>query len=69
MAPITTTVHRIASQLPLGVEEGLPQPSVANCDNLHSVEKTLIDQRRVGRISPPKVRELDAALRFALQIR
>jgi mRNA interferase MazF len=69
VAPITTTVHRIASQLPVGVEEGLSRPSAANCDNLQSVEKTLIDERRVGRIAPSKARELDAALCFALQIR
>jgi mRNA-degrading endonuclease toxin of MazEF toxin-antitoxin module len=58
-----------ASQLLLGPEEGLSRPCAANCDSIHTVEKRLIDARRLGRLLPFKVRELDAALRFALQIR
>jgi hypothetical protein len=33
------------------------------------MEKRLIERRPVGRLPPFKVRELDEALRFALQIR
>jgi mRNA-degrading endonuclease toxin of MazEF toxin-antitoxin module len=69
VAPITTSIHPVESHLPLGPEEGLPRPSAANCDNLQAVEKGLIDTRRVGRLPPFKIPELDAALRFALQIR
>ena len=69
VAPITATVRRGPSQLPLGPEEGLNRQSFANCDNVHSVEKWLIDLRPVGRLARPRIEELDAALRFALQIR
>jgi len=69
VAPITTTIRQYPSQLPLGPDEGLPRQSFANCDNAHSVEKVLIDPRPVGRLARPRIGELDAALRFALQIR
>jgi len=69
VAPITTTVRRYPSRLPLGPEEGLHRPSFVNCDNVHSVEKSLIDPRPVGRLAPRRIEQLDAALRFALQIR
>jgi mRNA-degrading endonuclease toxin of MazEF toxin-antitoxin module len=69
VAPITTTIYPAASQLPLGLEEGLSRPSAANCDNIQAVEKSVLGRRRVGAIAPSKVPELDAALRFALQIR
>ena len=69
VAPITTTLYSNASQLPLGAEEGLPRPCATNCDNIHTVDKRLIDKRRVGQLGPSKARALDAALRFALEIR
>jgi mRNA interferase MazF len=69
VAPITTTIYSNASQLLLGPEEGLPRPCAANCDNLQAMEKRLIDRRRVGSVPPFRIPELDAALRFALQIR
>lgn len=69
VAPITTTVRQYPSRVPLGPEEGLHRPSFANCDNVHSVEKSRIDPRPVGRLAPRRIDELDAALRFALQIR
>jgi mRNA interferase MazF len=69
VAPVTGTVRDIASEVPLGSREGLPRPSVANCDNLITVPKGILEPRAVGRLGPPGLRRLDAALRFALGIR
>lgn len=67
VAPITSTVRGIASEVPLDSEHGLSPPSVASCDNLLTIEKTLLIGRR-GALAPEDAPRLDAALRFALQL-
>lgn len=68
-APITRTVRGIATEVSVGPEEGLPESSVANCDNLLTVPKDVLDAEPVGRLGPAGVRALDKALRHALDIR
>ena len=31
---VTSNIRQIASEVPLGKDEGLPKPCVANCDNI-----------------------------------
>ncbi len=69
VAPITTRVRGIASEVVLGRREGLPPRSVASCDNLQTIRKELLDPQPLGRLGPSKLRELDRAIRFALEIR
>jgi hypothetical protein len=38
-AEITSTIRQIASEVPLGEEEGLPKACVANCDNLRMIAR------------------------------
>lgn len=47
VAPVTTTLRRTRSQLPLGRAEGLAVESVANFDGLMTVSKVLL-VRRLG---------------------
>ncbi len=49
VAPVTTTVRGIPTEVPLGADEGVRDGSVANLDNLHLVE---VDRllRRAGRV-------------------
>lgn len=47
IAPVTRTLRRAPSQLPLGAAEGLPVESVANFDDLVSVSKAMF-VRRLG---------------------
>lgn len=68
VAPITRTIRDIASEVPLGRDEGLPEECVASCDNLLTIPKNRCDQDPVGEIETARVPELDAALRFALGI-
>lgn len=68
VAPITRTMRGIASEVPLGTGEGLPEDCVANCDNLLTVPKTVLEANPAGELSIAKVMLLDQALRFALEI-
>lgn len=55
-------------EITVGEEEGLATASVISCDELHTIPKSLL-VRRLGTLAPRKVRALDAALSYALEIR
>jgi mRNA interferase MazF len=67
VAMITSTVRGIASEVPLDARHGLSHPSVANCDNLLTLSKSRLSQRR-GALAFEDIKLLDDALRFALQL-
>lgn len=67
VAPVTGTVRRIASEVPLETRHGVRRRSVANCDSLQTIPKDSL-LRRVGTLAPTDVPDLDRALRFALGI-
>ena len=69
VAPLSTVIRGIASEVPVGKAEGLAKPSVISCDNVITVPKRHLDERPIGALNSGKVDELDAALRFALGIR
>lgn len=68
VAPISRTIREIASEVSLGQEEGLPEECVANCDNVLTVPKDVLDEHPVGEIASDKIPRVDQALRFALDI-
>ena len=68
VAPITTSVRKIASEVELGRANGLSEPSAATCDNILTVPNTIIDGTLVGALSVGQTVKLDRALRFALEI-
>lgn len=65
VAMITSTIRGIASELRLGEKHGLAHESVANCDNLFTIAKSRLSERR-GSLPIEDVDRLDDALRFAL---
>jgi len=67
-APITRTVRGIRSEVPVGPSEGLPEPSVINCDNVLTVPKVDLDPDPVGHLDEVTRAALDRAMRFALDI-
>lgn len=69
VAPVTTTVRGIESEVPIGPEEGLREECAIVCDGLLTVRKSRIDPQPVGSLDPSKLPALDRALRFALEIR
>ena len=65
-APITTTVRRIPSELPLDASDGMPKPCAASMDNIQVVPKS----RLVGpltRLSPDRIADLCWALRTSVE--
>jgi len=65
VAELTTTVRGIPQEVTLGTKEGLPQPCVANLDNIHVVHKSRL-QDSLGVLSPHRHREVKRALGYAL---
>jgi mRNA interferase MazF len=53
VAPVTSRIRSVPSELPLGRAEGLPRPSVASYDNLRPFPKTLL-VRRLGALAPER---------------
>ena len=66
-APVNTLGIGLATEVSVGVEEGLKHPSVINCDQLTRLEKSMLTDY-VGKLSSKKLRELRAALRVALDV-
>ncbi len=66
-APIYTNYHGIATQVVVGIEEGLKHESSIYCDELISVEKSKLTNY-IGSLSEQKTKELKQALKIALEI-
>ena len=65
VAPVTTRVRRIPTEVSLGPEDGLPRASVADLDTLATVPKDSL-QERIAVLSQDKLRAVEAAIHFAL---
>lgn len=66
-APIYTAYDGLATQVPVGLDEGLKHESSIHCDELVSLPKSTLTYY-VGSLSPLKCGELDEALRIALDL-
>jgi mRNA interferase MazF len=64
VAPVTRTVRRIPTEVPLGGDEGLPFDCAASMDNVLTFPKSML-VRRLGGLAEPRRRELCGALRAA----
>lgn len=49
-------------------EGGLRQPSIVLCEQVRTLEKTRLD-RRLGRLSPERLKNVEEALRYSLDMR
>lgn len=66
VAPVTTRVRDIPTEVRLGRAHGLPRDCVANLDNITPRPKrTLV--RRVGRLAAEELAHACAAARFAIE--
>ncbi len=65
VAPVTTRMRRIPTEVGLGRSEGLPRRCVASLDTITTVPKRML-ARRITALPPPKLVAIDRALRFAL---
>ncbi len=66
-APINTTYVGLTTQVPVGTDEGLKHPSCINCDQLFTLDKSVLTDF-VSLPSAATLRELRTALRIALDL-
>jgi mRNA interferase MazF len=65
IAPVTSRVRHIPSEVPLGREDGLPKPCVINLDIITTIARGYLHDR-LTTISAQKLKAVDKALHFAL---
>ena len=65
VAPITSTVRGVPSEVPLGLEDGMRNPCAVNLHNLITIAQGALG-RRVAQLSAHRMREVCLALAFAL---
>jgi len=61
---ITTTVRNLPVEISLSRREGLTRTCVANCDNIHCVDKNAF-QERIGGLAPARHAEVKRAIGYA----
>ena len=67
IAPITTTVRNIPSEVFLSQADGMPRDCAVNCDHLQTVSKSKIGSP-ITSLSPAQMEDVRRAIRFALGI-
>ena len=67
VAPITSTVRNIPSEVFLSKTDGLPRDCAVNCDHLQTVSKGKIGAL-ITSLAPAKMIDVGRAIRFALDI-
>ena len=65
VAPITSTIRSIPTEIVLNEGDGLPATCAANFDNLQTIPKRNIGDR-IARLSSIRMKEAEAAIVFAL---
>lgn len=65
VAPVTTRVRRIPSEVPLGIEDGVPKPCVVNLDTITTIAKASL-RDRLTTLSAAKQKAVEVALHFVL---
>jgi mRNA interferase MazF len=65
VAPITSSIRGVPSEVLVGPDDGLKQPSAVNLHNLVTLQQNVIG-RRLARLSDAKMRDVCRAIGFAL---
>lgn len=68
VAPITSTVKGLSTEVPVGAENGLDGPGVVSCDNIITIDKASLG-RHVGFLLERQERELATAIVNAFALR
>jgi mRNA interferase MazF len=68
VAPVTTRIRGVPSEVSLGREDGLPKECVANVDTVTTIPKSDLAER-ISFLAAHKVMELERAVRFVFALR
>ena len=67
VAPLTRTIRRIPTEVPLDRTDGVPRTSVISLDDLVTIPLAVLT-RRITTLSVTRMRDVDAAIRYALDL-
>ena len=67
IAPVTRTIRNIPVEVILDQGDRMPARCVVNLDDITTLPKSLVKQR-VTALSAEKIRKIDQAIRFALDL-
>ncbi len=67
VAPLTTRIRNIPSEVALSRDDGPPRECAVNCDHLQTVPRSRLGAP-IGSLSADKIRQLSRAIRFALAL-
>lgn len=67
IAPITSTIRDIPSEVPLSLRDGVRHDCAVNCDHLQTVSKSNIGPL-ITTLSKEKLNDIRDAIRFALNL-
>lgn len=67
VAPITSTILGLSTEVPVGSANGLDHDSVVSCDNIVTVPKAALG-RHIGYLFPAQEAELARAIRAAFDL-
>jgi len=65
VAPVSRRIRRIPAEVALGPEDGMPLVCAVNLDSMITVPRARL-RRQIASLSDDKVRDVDAAIHFAL---
>ena len=67
VAPVTTRIRDIPSEVLLSVEDGLPRECAVNCDHVQTVQRGKLGAL-ITTLSPGVMDQVATAVRFALDL-
>jgi len=67
IAPITTTIRNIPSEIILDTIDGMPRECAINCDHIQTVSKGKLG-KLITVLHPKKLEQLSQAVHFALAL-
>jgi mRNA interferase MazF len=68
VAPITTRIRHIPSEVPLSPEDGLPRRCVINLDTITTIAKTSLKEKLTS-LNSEKWKSVEAAIHFVMGLK
>ncbi len=65
VAEVTTQARGLSVEVPIGTDTGIDQPSVVNCDGLHTVSQRIVT-RRLGTVDDGTLEDVCRAIAIAV---
>ena len=65
VAPVTTRIRNIPTEVPLGTADGMSRDCVVNLDTITTIPKDCLSSR-ITSLSLQRIKEIEAAIHFAM---